>query len=163
MTNAQCAEDYEHVTLKRSAGRRLLYCEAIHLLVCRESACKLTKRGHDERCRDRMEKEMERDEEGQRLLQGARSRGEAFIEEKIRKADEGQKAEENAKRERENGKEGDIHVPTKKTRNEEEQVGVMEVERTEGEKRELTEVGGESKKAKVESEKEGGDSKRTKI
>ena len=37
----------------------------------------------------------------------------------------------------------------------------MEVERTEGEKRELTEVGGESKKAKVESEKEGGDSKRT--
>ena len=39
----------------------------------------------------------------------------------------------------------------------------MEVERTEGEKRELTEVGGESKKAKEESEKEGGDSKRTKI
>ena len=42
------------------------------------------------------------------------------IEEKIRKADEGRKAEENAKRARENGKEGDIHVPTKKTRNEEE-------------------------------------------
>jgi hypothetical protein len=60
-------------------------------------------------------------------------------------------------------REGDNYVPAKKTRNEEEQVGVMEVERTEAEKRELTEVGGESKKAKVESEKEGGDQKRTKI
>ena len=83
---------------------------------CNRARAGLTQRGHDERCRDRMEKE-EKDEEGQRLLNGARSRGEAFIEEKIRKADEGRKAdedrkaEENAKRERENGKERDIHVP----------------------------------------------------
>ena len=51
----------------------------------------------------------------------------------------------------------------KKTRNEEEQLGVMEVERTVAEKRELTEFGGESKTAEAESEKEGGGPPKMKI
>ena len=40
---------------------------------CNRLRAGLTQRGHDEGCRSRMEKEMEKDEDGQRLLKGARS------------------------------------------------------------------------------------------
>ena len=86
---------------------------------CNRLRAGLTRRGHDEGCRSRMEKEMEKDEDGQGLLKGARSRREAYMEEKIRTEDEGRKVEDDAKREREKGKEEEIHVPAKKTRSDE--------------------------------------------